>query len=100
MDTDGHGSKKLNAESQRTRRNAERKSFATFCVLCASAFFPIRVYLCASEVKTLLDSSFRLLYLAPYVRNDRPPTDDRRRETHASAEVSLTSLPCKNAPAN
>jgi len=65
MDTDKHGSKKLNAESQRTRRNAERKSFATLCVLCASAFFPIRVYLCSSVVKTLLDSGFRLLYARP-----------------------------------
>ena len=43
-------------------------------------------------------SGFRLLnsVFFPDVRNDRPKTDDRRRETHAFAEVSLTSPHCKN----
>jgi hypothetical protein len=50
--------------------------------------------------KTILASGSLLLYPLSHVRNDRPTTDDRRRETHALAEVSLTFPHCKNGSAS
>ncbi len=46
-----HTDKKLNAETQRTRRFAEDKFSALLCGLCVSAFSPIRVYPCPSVVE-------------------------------------------------